>query len=174
MWRKRTACACTAAQAQGRASHTEGQPLKALLLIERGRLASVWPPWRPLRVTARRVRTSDAREVALHHRSDASPRTSPAMTPAPPRGAVGVPRCTARCRAMPRDAERAQGTMPPRCQRMPKASMTFHESLDLAYLPSMVTSIFECVFRRNFDRYSLLFRMTKHSNLVVSEKLRVF
>ena len=175
MRRKRAACARTAAQAQDRAAHAEGRPPKAPLPIERGRLTPVRPPWGPLRVTARRVRGSDAREVAPHHRSDASPRTSPAMAAAPPRGAHGMPRCAERCHAMPRDAERAQGAMPPRCRRMPRASTTFHEPLDLAYLHSMVSLLnFFSVFGRNFDRYSLLFRMTKHSNLEVSEKLLVF
>ena len=139
--RKRAACARTAAQAQDRAAHAEGRPPKALLPIERGRLAPVRPPWGPLRVTARRVRGSDAREVAPPHRSDASPRTSPTMTAAPPRGALGMPRCAERCHAMPRDAERAQGAMPPRCRRMPRASTSFHEPLDLAYLPSMVSHL---------------------------------
>ena len=86
-----------------------------------------------------------------------------------------MPRCAERCHAMPRDAERAQGALPPRCRRMPRASTTFHEPLDLAHLPSMVSHLdFECVFRTNFDRYSLLFRMTKHSNLEVSEKFLGF
>ena len=49
---------------------------------------------------------------------------------APPRGALGMPRCAERCHAMPRDAERAQGALSPRCQRTPKASMTFDELLN--------------------------------------------
>ena len=86
-----------------------------------------------------------------------------------------MPRCAERCHAMPRDAERAQGAMPPRCLRMPRASTTFHEPLDLAYLPYMVSTLdFRVRFGRNFDRYSLLFRMTKRSNHEVSEKLLVF
>ena len=151
MRRKRAACARAAAQAQDRAAHAEGRPPTALLLLESGRLAPVRPPWGPLRVTARRVRGSDAREVAPPHRSDASPRTSPAMAAAPPRGAVGMPRCAERCHAMPRDAERAQGAMPPRCRRMPRASTTFHDPLDLAYLPYMVSHLdFSSVFWSKF------------------------
>ena len=129
-----------------------------------------------------RVHVRDVRESALCARRKtgaAEARTSPAMA-APclrevPSGCRDVPRDASRCLAMPRDAERAQGAMPPRCRRMPKASTTFHEPLDLAYLPSTVSLLdFSSVFGRNFDRYSLLFRMTKHSNLEVSEKLREF
>ena len=120
--RKRAACACTAAQAQGRASHAEGRPPKAPLLLESGRLAPVRPPWGPLRVTARRVGSSDAREVAPCHRSDASPRTSPTMTAAPPRGALGMPSDAMRCRAMPSERKGRCHRDAGACQELPRPS----------------------------------------------------
>ena len=126
--RKRAACARTAAQAQDRAAHAEGRPPKALLPIESGRLTPVRPPWGPLRVTARRVRTSDAREVALHHRSDASPRTSPAM--AAPR----LREVPSGCRDVPRDASRCRASARGDATEMPAHAKSFH------YLPRAARS----------------------------------
>ena len=83
--------------------------------------------------------------------------------------AARVPRADAAqmprtCRAMPRDATRAQGTMPSRYREMPKASEIFHNAARFFLLDRNCLSasfFFMSVFFPFLP--SLFFRLTKYS-----------